>query len=80
MAAMLLTRWPVTGGEIATGKVVDLVSYGVLGSEEREITCPLCGATHRWSRDNTWISLRSSDVAIGERQAPVLSAGRKPCA
>ena len=65
MAAMLLTRCPVTGGEIATGQVVDLESYGMLGTEDREITCSLCGAPHRWSRDNAWISLRSSDVAIG---------------
>ena len=77
MAAMLLTRCPVTGGEIATGHVVDLASYGMLGSEEREITCPLCGAAHRWSRDNAWISLRSSDAAVRNRQGPI-SAGRKP--
>ena len=78
MAAMLLTRCPVTGGEIATGHVVDLASYGMLGSEEREITCPLCGATHRWSRDNAWISLRSSDAAVDNRPTALMSAGRKP--
>ena len=77
MVAMLLTRCPVTGGEIATGHIVDLASYAMLGSEEREIRCSLCGGVHRWSRDNAWISLRSADVAICDRQTPIMSAGRK---
>ena len=57
MSSMVVVRCPHTDEEVPTGLVMDLMSFSHLALTKAELTCPSCGATHMWSKDDAWLSI-----------------------
>jgi len=61
MASMVVIRCPETGEEVATGFVTDLHHLDDLPDRESMLLeCTSCGATHRWSKTDAYLSIRLS--------------------
>ena len=70
MSSMVVVRCPATDEEVPTGLVMDLMSFSHLALTKAELSCPSCGATHMWSKDDAWLSISRS---VGFHTRPTLS-------
>ena len=57
MSSMVVIRCPHTDEEVATGLVMDLVSFSHLVLNSAELRCPACSNTHAWSKNDAWLSI-----------------------
>jgi hypothetical protein len=57
MSSMVVVRCPATDEEVPTGLVMGLMSFSHLALTKAELSCPSCGATHMWSKDDAWLSI-----------------------
>ena len=72
MSSMVVVRCPATDEEVPTGLVMDLMSFSHLALTKAELSCPSCGATHMWSKDDAWLSISK----VGRLSHPTNAVGR----
>ena len=51
-AQMLMIRCPKTGKSFPSGISMDLESFKHARLENNRSTCPFCGESHQWSKEN----------------------------
>ena len=48
-------RCPNTGRELSTGVEMDAATFERLPEVRSQISCPVCGLDHDWSRGEAWL-------------------------
>jgi hypothetical protein len=56
MSSMVMIKCPGTHQDVATGILIDQLSFKNLEKQRGELNCPACGQVHHWSLDEAWLA------------------------